>query len=86
MHLAALLALFRDREDRSLPTLKYNSTREIPTLSYKWSLKKGTSLGWSLPVLAIIGSTTPPEHRRAVTNITSRASTHLTVILNYDYS
>ena len=27
-----------------------------------------------------------PRHRRAVTNITSRASTRLTVILNYDYS
>ena len=75
MHLAALLALFRDREDRSLPTL-----------SYKWSLKKGTSFGWNLPVLAIIRSTPPPGHTRAVTNITSRASTHLTVILNYDYS
>ena len=49
-------------------------------------LKKGTPFGWSLPVLAITGSTPPPGYRIAVTNITARASTLITVILNGDNS
>ena len=44
-------------------------------------LKKGTSFGWSLPVLAITGSTPPPGYRIAVTNITARASTLITVLM-----
>ena len=78
MHLAALLALFRDREDRSLLALKYNSTREIPTLSYKWSLKKGTSFGWSLwRVLAIIGGTPLPPGIEELLLILLRAQAHI---------
>ena len=36
--------------------------------------------------MAIIGSTPPPGHRIAVTNITAHANTLITVILNGDNS
>ena len=53
------LGPFTDQNDRDFPTLLYTSMSEILTLLYSCGLKKGTPLGWSLPIQAIMGSTFP---------------------------
>ena len=53
------LGPFTDQNDRDFPTLLYTSMSEILTLLNSCGLKKGTPLGWSLPIQAIMGSTFP---------------------------
>ena len=45
----AILGHTKHRNER-FPTLLYTFTSEIPTLSFTWSLMKGTYFGRRLPV------------------------------------
>ena len=63
MHLSvSLFGLFYFFIFTDFSTLSYNSTREISTLSYTWSLKKVPLSGGASPYKAIMESNPPPRN------------------------
>ena len=65
MHLSvSLFGLFYFFIFTDFSTLSYNSTREISTLSYTWSLKKIPLSGGASPYKAIMESNPPRNHAK----------------------